>query len=50
MQGVLHTLSLYVLTFFWRLSGGEVMALMVSGFAGMVVGALVASPYARWVG
>jgi len=50
VQGVLHTLSLYVLTFFWQLSGDQVSLLMVSGFCGMVIGALVASPYARWVG
>jgi GPH family glycoside/pentoside/hexuronide:cation symporter len=50
VQGVLHTLSLYVLTYFWLLSGNQVSMLMVSGFGGMVVGALVASPYARWVG
>jgi GPH family glycoside/pentoside/hexuronide:cation symporter len=50
LQGVLHTLSLYVLTYFWRLSGPQISLLMVSGFGGMVVGALLAGPFSRRVG
>lgn len=50
VQGVLHTLSLYVLTFFWKLSSGDISLLMMAGFGGMVAGAGIAGPFARLVG
>ena len=50
VQGLLHTLSLYILTFFWQLSSANISLLMLSGFGSMLVGAGIAGPVSNWLG
>ncbi len=50
VQGLLHTLSLYILTFFWKLSGDSISLLMLSGFSSMLIGAAIAGPVSHWLG
>ncbi len=50
VQGVAHTLSLYVLTYFWRVSSAQVPLLMAAGLGGIAVGALIAGRVSLWSG